>query len=189
MSMVQVLTGIMALLQDYYPPRSWPSGVEQKGTWVRGGTVGEAGGAAAGEGNWYIGPQYLATKGAPQRVVWCPPQDETYGPPMRVGHEHADAGVGIKAIANRQIPFEVHLWGNDYDDCEDLLNYVCAAVYDLTCGSGDKAPMLSRGGWKPRQEGDRGVLYVLPIVVGVPVYLPKVGHGPAHRVSISSRNT
>lgn len=189
---------VMDVLAKLTPALRFPADkgrAEECVPWVRGGT--QASGATAGGagGNWFFGAKYVNTNqgGAPQRLVWIPPEpgEESFTAPDSTGFRTSGTThLADRRLATRVVPMTVDIWGQDYGDTELLANYVAAAIYSVTSGQlVTDAGILVSGGFSPEVPADRGVHYVLVAQFGFPVTLPIRESVAAQEVLAATRTT
>ena len=169
---VEVATNIMERLAEFYAPEYLLNDQRVTRSWIRGGVPGAPEvdiQDAATAPNWFVGEQYLATQGAPHRIVFA----RTGGikvrlqAPMRAGfHE-----TGYKQIYNAVWTLPVHVWAFDDDDLQDLVNMLIAAAYYDTLSS-NQGPVATEFDVLPKTDGSRGVVAIVPLQVGLPMWLP-----------------
>jgi len=169
---VEICTNIMQILGQFYAPEYEVNHQRHQREWVRGGIPGSPEvdvQDAAKAPNWFIGEQYLTTEGAPHRIVFA----RTSGirvrlqPPMKAGFED----IGYKQIFNSVWTLPVRVWAFDDDDLQGLVNMLLAATYYLTLGS-SQGPVATDFDVLPKTDGSRGVVAVVPLLIGIPMWLP-----------------
>lgn len=72
----------------------------------------------------YLGRQYVAQHDTPPRLVLYP-IGERFIPPDR-----AQLQPG-RALWSREVAFELHVWGNDYAQCESMLAEIVTALQGI----------------------------------------------------------
>lgn len=169
--------------------------------WRRGGT--SPSGASLGGtpgGNYFIGsPERPLNDSAPQRIIWEPPGvgEEEWAPPQQMGpykdvlttpqpdllipqspitgdqYRQMD-GFATGQIATRIIPMRAHIWGNDFDDTEELTHWLGSAAQVCFNGNTSVAgvPLLGPSGWAEDEKGSRGLHQVLTIRLAAPIHFP-----------------
>lgn len=109
-----------------------------------------------------FGARELDRAGKPPRVVWRLVRGEHEGTPR--------PGQNPRPLFNRRLELEAHLWGETYEQTEQLLEDVARAVHSSAVGS--FAPL--REEW-PAEDDDgrshqhKGVYCVLTLEILVPV--------------------
>ena len=177
--LVPRITEVMDWLSSRCPPCRYPADADKQEeslpAWVRGGTTpsgadfGDAQ-AAVSEATYFIGRKYIPLEyGAPQRIVWLPPppgserfvRSETTGPHLD------DVGQGEGALAFRRwrtrvVPMLAHLWCNDYDDCDILVQWLATAIFATNAGGPESVgEAVTGGGYAEEEMSQRGVVYHL----------------------------
>ncbi len=169
---VKILSDIMEVLADFYAPEYEQAGRRIQRTWIRGGIPGHPEADLQGPAvapNWFIGEQYLATQGAPHRIVFA----RTSGikvrlqPPIKTG----DDKTGYRQIANAVWTVPAHIWAFDDDDLQALVNMLLAAAYYYGLSS-NQGPPASEFDVLPKVDADHGVVAILPLQLGIPMWLP-----------------
>jgi len=211
--LVPRITEIMAKLGELCPPCRFPADADHSEevrhpSWIRGGTspsgadFGDAQSAMV-DADYFIGAKYTSFDyGAPQRIVWVPPPEgqerftrpETTGP--HVGELSSPEGnLAFRRWASRVVPMLVHIWCNDYDDCDLLISNLSTAIFATNAGGPEVVGIetIVAGGYAEEQVGQRGIAYVLgcnfvfPITRGPLIQLPlKKIETPVHPVSIET---
>ena len=170
--------------------------------WRRGGTSpsGASLGGSPG-GSYFVGyPEQFIGSAAPQRIVWEPPGvgEEEYVPSITVG-PYVDAAtqplpslltaqgplsdehyrqMGQYAAAPfllRLIPWRVHIWGNDWDDEDELIHWFLSSAQVVLNGSIPNQYPVRPGGYVPDEKGTRGLHYVCSVVFAAPIHYPYFG--------------
>lgn len=110
--------------------------------------------------SWQFGYQALFSEGGVNRVVVVP---------LRGGHKPTDqGGNGIsapKALAQRRVSFAAHIWADDEDTCEAIMNHTAAALQYLAPGSWTPGEEE----WVPTDDTDAGVLLIFAFEIGIPL--------------------
>lgn len=170
--------------------------------WRRGGT--SPGGASLGGtpgGNYFVGhPEKVIGESSPQRIIWDLPSvgEEEWLPNQQVGpyvdhaiqplsdllvpatpstpeHYRQMGSFAAASFAIRVIPMQVYLWGNDYDDTEELVHWFASAFQTCFNGTINGMGLLGPGGWVDDEKGTRGLHYVLTARFAAPIHYPYFG--------------
>lgn len=76
-----------------------------------------------------LGLEHALAHGSPPRIVWAPARrGETIGPAVKLG-------ANPRSLRTRNAVFEAHIWGEDLDATETMLNDVVAAVHAVIYGN------------------------------------------------------
>lgn len=77
-------------------------------------------------------------------------------------------------VRTRVVPMAAHVWGNDWDDTEELVLWLSCAVETALQGTIAHAnlPIIESGGWVRDQAATRGLHYVLVVNFACPVIWP-----------------
>lgn len=111
-----------------------------------------------------LGADHLATMSAPPRIVWV--LDGGRVTPARQTGSGSRA-LGIREIAERNERCLIHVWGDDFDATDRLMNHFVAAAREIASGFSFHA--LSTD-WKVGQDQKTaaGRLCVLEIEIRIP---------------------
>lgn len=112
---------------------------------------------------WDAGQRAEAHHGSPPRVVWRPTSDEPTGArksTVTIGGRRSHSVVGLLET------FQVHCWGESYDDAVALRDAVLRAAHHLCAGSWRPV----RGDWTPTGEMTLGEECVFRIALRTTIY-------------------
>lgn len=203
------LEEVMAFLSRYHPPLRFPADADREetevaeGRWLRGGTSPSGRDHGAVEvATWWVGAKYLAADfGAPQRIVWVPPEEgqERFVLPDRAGYtqereqpggEGPDLGDRtFRRVMTRVVPVTAAIWANDYDDLDILVHWLASAVFCTNAGAAEyvgEKPVES-GGEALDQLGQRGLHYRLLCNFVFPVSAPYFELRKARHLGVTTR--
>lgn len=203
---VEVMSFLNGVCPAYYFPADndrkamlYPNG----GAWLRGGTSpsGDDQGDV-GQANWFIGERYVdgASLGMPQRVVWIPPQEgeERFVEPDSAGHHKVGDAFGrtyvgglqgdesqlpknlaYRKVLSRVCPVKVDIWGNDWDDTDQLVHWLASCILATNAGAPEylREKTIQSGGYVRMEKGQRGVRYRMAAIFVFPVIAPFLAGG------------
>lgn len=112
----------------------------------------------------HVGAEWIRQEEAPPRVVWVP-KSESYGPPTPQG---GDGITNPAPLWTRRSVVECHLWANDFDAAEALLQ---AVVRSLHLSLTHHSYQVTSGEWIPSDGTtvNLGVVYVLTLEIMIPI--------------------
>jgi hypothetical protein len=125
-----------------------------------------------------FGEEGIAVEGTPPRIVFFP-GDEEFGPP----EGNRDQITNPRPLFTRKTHLLMHIWGEDTDEVEVLLNRLSDAIHGLVFGSW----RLVGGTWRRNQaDASRlGVVYVLIAEIKIPVVRAMEVSGPVETIPIT----
>lgn len=111
---------------------------------------------------------------APPHVVWAV-DTVAHAPPMRVGGQDLGGGESFSPFLTRTLRVQLHVWGRTYDETEQLVEDVLAALY-MTISRGS----LRFGGeqWvsqETHERRNRGDVAVITIEIDTPAIPTTLG--------------
>ncbi len=120
----------------------------------------------------YCGPEFLDQHDSPPRVVFVPGDigKDKFAPTDALGGP-------TRQFLVRVAPSEVHVWGKDYAECEQLVNDTIVAL-DMACGKGNLT--VASGGFVAKTNVvQHGREYVLALTIKLAVAKPTLQTAPS----------
>ncbi len=116
------------------------------------------------------GRELVENQDAPPRVVWAYGPTDDFAP---VQNTRVVTPGAPRALMTRTAGLEAFVWGEDYDQVEDMVNGLIGAIYEVALGS----MRVVGGAWAAPAVTANGRAYRLSFTVNVPITeaMPRTG--------------
>lgn len=89
-------------------------------------------------------------------------------------------------VRNRIVPMTAHIWGNDWDDTEEIVLWLSCAAETVFQGTIPGVGIVESGGWVRDEKATRGLHYQLVVNFSCPIVWPPMKQAALLGASVST---